>query len=181
MCMLQHIRARRPVPFPEEVLSGRTPLSSVSLSCIQRAVEKAARLEHAFNQDTIRPKHIKKVDVPGRGGIKWLWLLDGDRHVVTLDMNDTVYCYDTKKDKVIEFKLEQRPDCWDFDVDEEGITIVVNGRALAYVHFISSNTLLLNDHPQGPCHGHPSRLARPPAGRVHRESTHSRNGSLELP
>ena len=179
--MLQHIRARRPVPFPEEVLSGRIPLSSVSLSCIQRAVGKATSLERVFSQDTIRPKLIKKVDVPGKAGIKWLWLLDGDRHVVTLDMNDTVYCYDTKKDKVIEFKLEQRPDCWDFDVDEEGITIVVNGRALAYVRFISSNTLLLNGHPQGPCHGYPSRLAQPPAGRVHRESTRPRNGSLELP
>ena len=181
MGMLQHIRVRRPVPFPEEVLSGRIPLSSLSLSCIQRAVEKATSLERAFNQDTIRPKHIKKVDVPGHTGIKWLWLLDGDRYVVTLDMNDTIYCYDTKEDKAIDFKLEQQPDCWDFDVDEEGITIVVNGRALACVLFISSNTHLLNGHPQRSCHGHPSHLAQPPAGRVHRESTHPRNGSLELP
>jgi len=133
MGMLQHIRARRPVPFPEEVLSGRSPLSSVSLSCIQRAVETATSLERAFNSDTIRPKRVTKLDVPGHASIKWLWLLDGDRYVVTLDMNDTIRCYDTKQDEGIRFKIEQMPDCWDFDIDEEGITIVVNGRAIECV------------------------------------------------
>jgi hypothetical protein len=180
MGLLQHIRAHRPVPFPEEVLSGRRPLSSVSLSCIQRAVGTATSVERAFNRDTIRPKRITKFDVPGRAGIKWLWLLDGDRYVVTLDMNDVIRCYDTKKDEGIRFKLEQLPDCWDFDIDEEGITIVVNGRALECVLFILYYPLQLNDHPQGTCHGHPSRLVQPSAGRIHRESTHPRSGSLEL-
>jgi hypothetical protein len=130
------------VPFPEEVLAGRTPLSSVSLSCIQRAVEKATSLERAFNKDTIHPKRIKRLGVSGNASIKWLWLLDGDRYVVTLDMNDTIRCYDTKEDEGLRFKLEQRPDCWDFDLDEEGITIVVNGRALECVLFTFINTLL---------------------------------------
>lgn len=179
--MLQRIRVRRPVPFPEEVLSGRTPLSSVSLPCIQRAVETATSLERAFNRDVICPKRIMKFDVPSHEGIKWLWMLDGDRFVLTLDMNDIIRCYDTKEDEGIRFKLEQVPDCWDFDIDKQGITIVVNGRAFECVLFILSNTLLLNDHPQGPCHGHPSRLAQPSAGRIHRENTHPRSGPLEFP
>lgn len=149
MGILQHVRTHRPVPFPEEILAGRIPISSVSLSCIQRAVFKATNIEYAFNKDIIRPKRIVKLDVPGRVGIKWLWLLDGDRYVVTLDMNDTIRCYDTKEDEGLRFTLEQRPDCWDFDVDEEGITIVVNGRALECVLFIFSNTPFIDCPPTG--------------------------------
>ena len=185
MGMLQRIRVHRPVPFPEAVLSGRTPLSSVSLPCIQRAVDTATSLERAFNKDIIRPKRIVKFDVPSREGIKWLWLLDGDRYVLTLDMNDIMRCYDTKEDEGIRIKLEQLPDCWDFDIDEQGITIVVNGRVLECVLFMLSNTLLLNDHPQEPCHGHPSRLVQPSnkknAGRIHRENAPLRSGPLEFP
>ena len=134
MGIFQRIRARRPVPFPEEVLAGRTLLSSVSLSCIQRAVERATSLERVFNQDIIRPKRIKKLDVARGAGIQWLWLLDGDRYVVTLDTNDIIRCYDMEEDNEgVRVDLEMQPDCWDFDVDKEGITIVVNGQALECV------------------------------------------------
>lgn len=129
MGILQRIRARRPVPFSEEVLAGRTPLSSVSLSCIQRAIDRATSLERVFEQDIIRPKRIKRLDAAEGADIKWLWLLDGDRLVITLDMNDIIRCYDMEEeDEGVRVKLDMEPECWDFDMDKAGITIVVNGR-----------------------------------------------------
>ena len=180
MGILQRIRARRPVPFPEEILAGRTPLSSVSLSCIQRAIWKATSLERTFERDIIRPKCIKKL-VSGGVGIEWLWLLDGDRYVVTLDTDEIIRCYDMKESEWDSFKLKQQPDCWDFDVDEEGITIVVNGETLKCVLLISSSSVLLSVHPQRPCHGYLSHSDHTSStGRFHKESTNRRNSSVEL-
>ena len=182
MGMLQRIRARRPVPFPEDILAGRTPLTSVSLSCVQRAVDKATSLERAFNKDIIRPKCIKKFDLAGGAGIKWLWLLDGDKYVVTLDTDGSICFYDMIADDALWFHLEQAPDCWDFDVDEEGVTIVVNGQTVECVIFIFPSDLVLSGHLQGPCNGHLSHLVQASAVRFHREkSTHPRSGPFELP
>ena len=161
MNILRRIRARRPVPFSDEILAGRTPLSSVSLSCIQRAVATATSLERTFRKDIIRPKSICRLKTPNGAEIKWLWLLDGDRYVVTLDTNEFIYCFDNREGEWVRFKLQQLPDCWDFDIDEEGITIVVNGQTPSeWVRFIPSGSPLLSIHPQGPCHGYSSRVVQ---------------------
>lgn len=126
----RHAQRYRPVPLPND-------LNQVSLESIRDLMTGSMRLGRMLQDKRMpQPTRISALIASAQDSAKdekqvdpqiWVWLLEDGAHLMSMSKNGLLRLWNIARESIIvTFDVMGVPLCWDYTMDDKGITIIVN-------------------------------------------------------